>query len=744
MDERELLQLNGAVKGVLYRNEENGYAVVRVEDENGQTVTAVGCLPFAAPGEELELAGHWERHPSHGEQFRVVRVRRSLPVRAEAIYEFLASRPVKGIGPATASLLVTRFGDRTLEVLSEHPEELASVRGISRKKAREFSEEFRRQAGLRLLMEFLSNHGLRPEYAMRLYRLYGDGALTLLKANPYLLSSDRVGGRFDEADALALSMGFEGDSPERVAAALLFEMRHNLNNGHSFLPREKLLDATAKLIDVPRESCEDCLEALSEAGEIRCETVSGEEACYLERLYEAECHTARRLGEMASRTLRCRLDTEALLSRLEKESGLEYAPLQRRAVEMAGTRQLLALTGGPGTGKTTVVRAILALYDALGLRCLLAAPTGRAAKRMSELTGREAATVHRLLGAGYAPQGDELSFRKNADDLLECEALVLDECSMVDVSLMSSLLAALPREARLVLVGDADQLPSVGPGCVFQDVLRSGAVATLRLTEIFRQGEDSRIVSYAHAINAGDCPDLRENRGDFFFLRRPDPYRAAETAVELCAERLPRNMGIPSQEIQVLTPTRRRDCGSAALNQRLQDVLNPPAPEKRERRIGDKLFREGDRVMQIRNNYDVLWFSRRPEEGVSGAAGSGVYNGDVGYLESIDEEAELAWVDFDGRKAAYAFDQMGELEPAWAMTVHKSQGSEFRAVVLVLGADASPRLLSRGVLYTAVTRASELLVVVGDEAAFRHMVLNASQTRRYSGLRARLAGEAPA
>jgi exodeoxyribonuclease V alpha subunit len=516
---------------VIYQNGENGYTVLRLESEDGEPVTVVGCLPFSAPGERLSLGGVWERHPSHGEQFRARWARRSLPVGARAIYEYLASRTVKGIGPATASLIVTRFGDKSLEVIADQPERLAEIRGFSRKKAFEISEIFRRQAGLRYLMEFLSTNGLRPEYAMRLYKIYGDGAMALLRENPYLLAADRVGGRFDEADALALALGFEGDSPQRVAAAILFELTHNLNNGHSFLPRDKLLAATAELIDVPVESVGECLQALLDEGEVVCETVAGVEGCYLDRLYRAETYSAARLLELAGKTLKCHLDTDALAERLEGEQQISYAPLQRRALALAAERQLLVITGGPGTGKTTALRAILALYSEMGVECLLAAPTGRAAKRMSELSGREAATVHRLLGAGWMPDGDELQFRKNEDDPLDCGAVILDECSMVDVTLLRALLAAMPRECRLVLVGDADQLPSVGPGCVFRDILRSGAVASVRLTEIFRQGRESRIVRNAHMINRGECPDLKENDGDFFFLRRTDGERAAVTNV---------------------------------------------------------------------------------------------------------------------------------------------------------------------------------------------------------------------
>ena len=751
MDEGNGLELTGTVKSVIFQNEENGYTVLRLDTGGGDPVTVVGCLPYAAPGEGLTVEGVWERHPSHGEQFKAAAARRSLPVDEAHIYEYLASGAVKGIGPATASVIVTRFGVRALDVLSDAPEKLAEIKGISPRKAREISEAFRRQAGMRLLMEFLASNGLKPEYAMRLYKFYGENALELVKANPYLISSDRIGGRFNEADALALALGFEDDSPQRIGAAIVFEMVHNLNNGHSFLPREKLTAAVAQLIGVPAESAEECLDVLLDTGDVVCQPVAGVQAVYLRRLYEAEEYTARRLLEMADRTLPVTVDTAALLSRLEAERGIAYAPLQKTAIDLAAGRQVLALTGGPGTGKTTTIRAILALFDALHLDCLLAAPTGRAAKRMTELTGAEAYTVHRLLGAAWSQDGDELTFRKNENDPLRCGAVILDECSMVDITLIQALLKAMPRDCRLVLVGDADQLPSVGPGSFFLDVLRSNAVAAVRLTEVFRQSGESRIVGNAHLINRGEHPELKQNAGDFFFLQRGTDERAAATIVELCRDRLPRSMGFAPGDIQVLTPSRRGETGALALNARLQEALNPPDPAKKEKVFGETTFREGDKVMQIRNNYDILW-TRAPEpaeftepgpngESPAGTeAGSGIFNGDVGRIVKIDTDNEVLWIDFDEKLAMYGFEQLGELDHAFAMTVHKSQGSEYRAVVLAAG-HAPPRLLSRDLLYTAVTRARELLVIVGDEAIVHGMIDNGRKTRRYSGLRARLARE---
>ena len=733
MDE-QLMEISGTIKAVIFQNEENGYTVLRLDVGDADPITVVGCLPFASPGEGLTASGKWEKHPSHGTQFKAVTAQRHLPVGEKQIYAYLSSGAVKGIGAATATLLLDKFGARTLSVLAEEPEKLAEVRGITLRKARQYSETFRKQAALRALMEFLAVHGISPEYAMRLYKVYAEAALETVKANPYVLSSEQIGGRFDEADALALSLGFEDDSPERISAALIYEMRYNLQNGHSFLPREKLTAATASLIGVEQENAEDCLDMLEDAEDVVLCTVAGVNAVYLRGLYEAEEGSAEKLKAMAAVRLKSKTDPDALVDALERQQGIRYAPMQREAIRLASERELLVLTGGPGTGKTTIIKGILALYAHLQVDSILCAPTGRAAKRMTELTGKEAYTIHRLLGAGWDSEGDRVVFKKDEDDPLRCDAVILDECSMVDITLLYALLRALPKDCRLILVGDSDQLPSVGPGSVLLDILRSNAVATVRLREVFRQGEESRIVRNAHSINEGVCPPWQENKGDFFFLSRPSGERLSTTIVELCRDRLPGRMGFDPADIQVLTPSRKGECGTAALNKLLQAALNPPSPEKKERVFGERVFREGDRVMQIRNDYDILWTRGESE------SGSGIFNGDVGTILSVDTEHELLWIDFDDKRTPYGFEQLGELELAYAVTVHKSQGSEYPAVVLALGKTPA-RLCSRDLLYTAVTRARKILIIVGDKGIAASMVDNARKNRRYSGLRARLAGE---
>ena len=730
--ENELTEISGTVESVIYKNEENGYTVLRLNDQAGAMITVVGCFPYASPGESMIVTGSWMNHAVHGRQFKAEFAQRLLPTTANAIYDYLAGGSVRGVGPATASLIVNEFGEKTLEVMENSPQLLAKIRGISAAKAEQISKSFRRQAGVRRLMEFVCSFGLRPILAMRMYKFYGDDALALLRDNPYILATEHIGGSFAEADTMALEMGVDSYSKNRICAAVLFELVHNSGNGHCFIPREKLAAVTAQLIGVDEPSADECIDILIESGQLMHEEIAGCKACYLPSLYHAESDAAEHIARMCKRKFDETVNIPALISTLEKQLGIQYAPLQRKTLKLALENQIIVITGGPGTGKTTSIRAILAMFDRLGLKTLLTAPTGRAAKRMTELTGQESSTVHRLLEAKFSDDGETVVFGKNESDRLDCDAVILDECSMVDIVLMDALLSALPPDARLVMVGDADQLPSVGPGNVFSAVIRSQVVPTIRLTEIFRQNEGSRIVRNAHMINKGEHPNLSENAGDFFRLKRLEAGSTVDTIAELCSVRLPGKMGIPPEDIQVLSPTRRGELGTVSLNKRLQQVLNPPRKDKKEKAYGDVVFREGDRVMQIKNNYDILWQNESRT-----AAGSGIYNGDIGTILSIDMDSESLSVNFDGRIASYGFDSLIELEHAWAMTVHKSQGSEYRAVILSLS-PGSQMLLTRDVLYTAVTRAKELLIMVGDDATAYKMIDNFRQSKRYSALRVRL------
>ncbi len=733
MSDQELEKIEGAVSAVIFQNEENGYTILKL-DVHGEEVTVVGPMAGAAPGEYLSIRGRWTRHPTYGPQMKAEVVDRRLPQSMKEIFHYLSSGAIKGVGKTTARLIIEAFGEKALTVIEEDPEQLTKIKGITKKRARQIGEVFRQQMGTRRLMEFLTEHQLPLELAALLRRAYGDVALEVVKANPYLLVNEEFEVEFSQADALALSLGVGPEDPLRLEAGLLFELAHNnYSNGHTFLPRHKLVEATSVLLEVSGELLEDCLETLIRRGEADCERVASQEAVYLPALYEAETYIAQRILEMSRAELLPPEGLDKLVRRIEREQGLSYALQQREAVELAANRQVMLLTGGPGTGKTTCLRGVLSLFEMMGLDTALAAPTGRAAKRLGELCNTEASTIHRLLETGFDPHTGKLVFTRNSYDPLKADAVIVDETSMVDVPLMAALLDALGDDCRLVLVGDPDQLPSVGPGALFADLIRSGAVPTVRLTEIFRQAAQSAIIRNAHLINRGQVPDLRRNEGDFFCLARRDPAEVLDTIVDLCRRRLPERMGIPADQIQVLSPTRRRGTGTKALNQVLQAALNPPLEGKGERRFGDWVFRAGDRVMQVRNNYDILW---REEGGTD--SGMGMFNGDIGVIRSI--EKEIITVDFDGKVVEYAPDMLGELEPAFAVTVHKAQGSEYRAVILA-ALEGAPFLMTRGVLYTAVTRARELFIVVGDPAAVAGMVNNNRQTRRYSGLRARLAEE---
>ena len=728
----ELVTCEGTVHSIIFQNAENGYTVLRLLTEEGEVITVVGCIPCVAPGEHLTVSGVRETHPQHGEQVRVVELERSLPEDEEEILSYLSSGVCKGVGPATARRIVERFGPETLDILEREPERLTTLKGVTARKAREIAENFRQHMGLRRLMAFLAQYQLPPILAMELRRQYGDAALEKVRENPYLLSGEACGVAFSITDEMAMGMGMAADSDQRLQAAVTFELSHNENNGHVFLPRNKLIAATAQLLDCGADLVEQALDSLIDRGTVVQEQVANVAACYLRRLWEAESSACIRLaGLLAADTDRSRQAARAV-DEIEARQGITYAPQQRQAVELAARCGVLILTGGPGTGKTTTVRGIVALFRRMGLEIVLAAPTGRAAKRMSELTGMDAQTVHRLLGMSWNDATHQVTFQKTEKEPLEADAVIVDEMSMVDLALFSALLRALRPGTRLVLVGDADQLPSVGAGNVFSDLIRSGRVETVFLREVFRQAEQSAIIRNAHAVNLGQPPQLTNDQGDFFFLCRRDAERTLSTVVELCRTRLPDHMHIPAEQIQVLSPTRKGPSGTENLNRCLQAALNPPAADKREIQWGERVFRTGDRIMQTKNNYDVLW--ERPD----GTVGTGMFNGDVGKIVEIDPSGELLVVNFDDRIATYTLEMLNEVDLAYAMTVHKAQGSEYRCVVLA-AMPAAPSLMVRGVLYTALTRARELLIVVGDDAAIRAMAGNDRQQRRYSGLRWRLA-----
>ena len=731
MQEPEILQ--GTIAAVVYCNYDNGYAVLRLRCNDGQTTTVVGTIPMPAVGEMLMVTGHWASHASYGRQFEAEFLERMLPSSSIDILAYLSSRIIKGIGPRTAARIVDKFGDLTLDIMEREPQRLAEVPGISAAKAKAIGEEFRLRVGMRQLMEFMTAHQLPAELSVQVYKLYGEQAMELLYDDPYLLMD--LEAPFGAVDRFAIELGVSADDPRRIEAGILFELQYNMTAGHCFLPQGKLVSATAQLLSVGEDSISSGIQRLLEAERLVADVLADIPLIYLPQLYEAEIYIRQRLLSAAKLQFSAKKSPEKLLQLAQAESGVHYSQQQAEAICAALDTGLLLVTGGPGTGKTTILRGVLSVYQQMGLKTVLAAPTGRAAKRLSEVTGEEASTIHRLLEATIDVTNGQMFFARDEENPLKADAVIVDEMSMVDVQLLHSLLLAVPDNARLILVGDPDQLPPVGPGQPFSDCLRSGELPAVRLTEIFRQAQESLIVMNAHRVNHGELPQLRDVKNDFFFLRAASEEAVGQTIEGLCSTRLPKNMGIPTDQIQVLTPTRKGGVGTWGLNRRLQNALNPAAPMKKERQWGEYSFREGDRVMQIRNNYDIVW---KKTDG--SAIGTGVFNGDVGILTAIDPQMEQLTVVFDDKEVIYEFEQLGELEPAYAMTVHKSQGSEYRAVILALW-NGHPNLLSRSVLYTAITRARELLIIVGREEVVAAMTENARRNRRYTGLKLRLQGK---
>ena len=723
----ELLEIEGIVDHVIFQNENNGYTVCEMESSDGEYLTLVGITPFLAEGESIKALGRWELHASFGRQFKVEYYEKQMPASASAILKYLSSGAIKGIGPILASRIVERFGEETFEIIEHNPEWLADIEGITVKKAKKIGEQFRASFGVRSVMMHCRDY-FGPATAVKVYQKWGGSALDIIEQNPYALCDAALGISFETADRMAADRGGTPDAPKRVEAGLIYFLKEQASrNGHTFLPAEKLTEAAARFLSVSEEAILTGCETLLQEGRLVEVTYHERRVLYLKEYFEAERYIAAKLDSLHRQCPRTSLrDADRFVTQLEAEMDITYAKRQREAIVSVLDGGVTVLTGGPGTGKTTVIRAVLAVFSRMGLTSALAAPTGRAAKRMSEATSKEAKTIHRLLEMEYA-DGAEPVFRRTEYDLLDEDVIIIDEASMVDTLLFCSLLKAIKPGARLLLIGDADQLPSVGAGQVLLDVMESGVFPSVRLTEIFRQSEKSLIVKNAHAINRGEYPNLKEKDGDFFFLSRGSAGAIAETVAELCATRLPKRYGPAFAEgIQVITPTHRGEAGTENLNALLQRVLNPASPDKREHKLRERVFRVGDKVMQTKNNYDIAW-ERNGVEGV------GIFNGDIGVITAISQQEESVEILFDDRRAVYDFSQVAELELAYAITVHKSQGSEYPVVLLPLS-DGNERLATRNLLYTAVTRAKDMVIVIGREETLGRMVDNDRQVRRYTGL----------
>lgn len=726
--ENALLELCGSVEHVTYHNDKNQYTVMDLATEGG-VVTVVGSFPFVSEGEELRVYGTWTSHPAFGDQFKAETFDRARPATTAAMLKYLSSGAVKGVGPAMARRIVQTFGDKALEVMENDPERLAQIKGITQEKAKEIGEELKRVYGIRELMMFLGAYGVRPEETVLVWKQFGEASVACIQEDPYCLCGEGMDISFEIADAIAESMEKARDDAGRVQAGILYVLRHNLNNGHTCLPLDKLCHASAQMLGVELEAVQDGVYTLCQSFHTVCENFHDREYLFLQKQHASEAYIAARMKTMLGMAPNTIQGAEAKIKAIEKKKGIQYAEKQKEAIRAALEQGILILTGGPGTGKTTTLNAIIHLLKEAGEKVFLAAPTGRAAKRMSELTGEEAKTIHRLLQVDWDEQ-DNPVFTRNERNPLECDCLVIDELSMVDSYVFESVLRALPFSCRLVLVGDSDQLPSVGAGNVLGDLISSGLFPTVQLKEIFRQSMESLIVTSAHRIVEGKMPELNRRDSDFFFLPQEDPEKAAKLIVSLAASRLPRSYGYSSvTDIQVLCPGRKGELGTVELNKLLREAINPPAKDKQEVRINGTLFRLGDKVMQIRNDYNLPWTKD------DDTTGEGVFNGDMGVVTEIDRPGGALHVHIDDKDVLYDFEHASmELEPAYAVTVHKSQGNEFPAVIIPV-LKPPKQLCYRNLLYTGVTRAKQLLILVGQRGVVDAMIENDRKTRRYTGLK---------
>ncbi len=724
--EAELETITGVVEDITFQNDTNGFTVLDFSSED-ELFTAVGVMPGITAGETVSLTGTFVMHPTFGRQLKVTSFTRTLPETSEQIIKYLSSGVIRGIGPKKALLIVEAFGADTLNVIENTPERLADLKGISVDQAKNISEEFKKQYAMRTVMLGLEKYGLTPNECVRIYKKLGIQAVERVKENPYCLCSLGIGISFEKAEVIEEKLE-EKPVPEfRIKEGILHVMRHNrASRGHTCIPREKLLKPCADLLSTNEDTIDITIDSLISTAQLKAYIIEGNEFLFLPSSFRDEKKIAERMSVVANFPPPRMSTLAQTIDDIEYENNIKYEDLQRAAIATAANKGLLILTGGPGTGKTTAIKGIINVFEKQNLDIALAAPTGRAAKRMTELTGKEAKTIHRLLEVEW-DEDDRPVFRRDAKNPLDCNALILDELSMVDISLFASLLDALPLGCRLILVGDSDQLPPVGPGNVLHDLIKAEVLPVVELNKVFRQAMESKIISNAHKIVVGEMPDLKNDGKDFFHMERTSPFLTAETVAELCATRLKNAYGWdPLSDIQVICPSKKGETGTVNLNKILQNLLNPRDNKKQEIIIAGQLFREGDKVMQTKNNYNIEWESEDEK-------GTGIFNGDIGILDKIDAKCGLVTINFDGRIAELAAEHLADLDLSYAITVHKSQGSEFKAVIIpTMG--IVPNLAYRNLLYTAVTRAKDMLITVGSGDLIYKMTQNDKKAKRYSAL----------
>ena len=730
MENKELLQLCCTVRSVIYRNENNGYSVISVMN-NGAVATAVGMMTSVSVGDELKLIGNWKVHSVYGKQFAFDCYEQVMPSDSESIFRYLSSGTIKGVGRSTAKRIVEEFGDDSLEVIKNEPEKLCIIKGISKEKALEMSEEINKTLGMREIMLELGAYEISVREAVKIWKNYGSEAVEKIKENPYILCTEGIGIEFRRADLIAIKLNMSADDECRIRAGVIYVLSGNIKNGHTCLPREKVTEVAGRFLVLEYDMVESVIEIMIKDGSIIQHTINGMEFLFLPSLFQSESYASQKLKIMLEFPPESITGVENALDSFEKRKNIKYADLQRKAIIEALSGGILLLTGGPGTGKTTAINAIIELYRQSGIKVMLAAPTGRAAQRMAEVTGRTAKTIHRLLEVEW-DKNDMPAFKRNERNMLECDALIIDELSMVDSQLFEAVLRALPLGCRLIMVGDSDQLPSVGAGNVLSDLISCGKIPCIHLTEVFRQSMQSLIVMNAHRIVNGEMPEITRKDNDFFFISCSDVSGVSDKIVELCSSRLPKAYHYsPLEDIQVLCPSRKGELGVAGMNAKLQEALNPRTDLTNEIVFEENIFRIGDKVMQIKNNYHLLWHKD------DGTSGTGVFNGDIGIVADVDTQSRILTVQFDERLVEYEFEALNNLELAYAVTVHKSQGNEFNAVLIPVYA-VPAMLCYRNLLYTAVTRAKKILILVGEVSVMRSMVENNRKTLRFSGLKSLL------